>query len=94
LPVSFGTPQNLHTEYTTFDVVDILYPYNAIFRRGFLNTFEAALHSMYLYLKIPATLCIITIFSCQKEDRNIECGFALGHKTYISYGKKQSNMSN
>jgi hypothetical protein len=29
LPVSFGTPKNPHTEYITFDVVDMLYPYNA-----------------------------------------------------------------
>jgi hypothetical protein len=32
LPVSFGTPQNPHTEYITNDMVDMLYPYNAIFR--------------------------------------------------------------
>jgi hypothetical protein len=31
LPVSFGTPKNPRTEYITFDVVDMLYPYNAIF---------------------------------------------------------------
>jgi hypothetical protein len=31
------------------------YPYNAIFRRGFLNTFKAVLHSLFLCLKIPAT---------------------------------------
>jgi hypothetical protein len=34
LPVSFGTPKNPRTEYITFDVVDITYPYNAIFERG------------------------------------------------------------
>jgi hypothetical protein len=53
LPVSFGTLSNAHTEYITFDVVDMSYPYNAIFRRGFLNTFEVVLHSLYLCLKIP-----------------------------------------
>jgi hypothetical protein len=31
LPISFGTPQNPCTKYITFDVVDMLYPYNAIF---------------------------------------------------------------
>jgi hypothetical protein len=31
LPISFGTPQNLRTEYIIFDVVDMVYPYNAIF---------------------------------------------------------------
>jgi hypothetical protein len=55
LPMSFSTPQNPRIEYITFDVVDLLYPYNAIFKRGLLNTFEAALHSGYLCLKILAT---------------------------------------
>jgi hypothetical protein len=58
----------------------MLYPYNAIFGRDLLNTFKVALHSGYLYLKFPATFNIITIFSSQKEARNIECGFAPGHK--------------
>jgi hypothetical protein len=59
LPVSFGTMTNARTEYITFNVVDMSYPYNAIFGRGLLNTFEAALHSLYLCLKIPATQGVI-----------------------------------
>jgi hypothetical protein len=80
LPVSFGTPKNPRTEYLTFDVVDILYPYNVIFGWGLLNTFEATRHSTYLCFKVPATFGVITIFDSQKEARNIECGFALRHK--------------
>jgi hypothetical protein len=80
LPVSFGTPQNPCIEYITFNVVDLLYPYNAIFRWGLLNTFEAALHARYLCLKVPATFGIITIFGSQKEPRNIERGFTPDHK--------------
>jgi hypothetical protein len=80
LPVSFGTPQNPCIEYITFDVVDMLYPYNAIFGRGLLNTFEVVLHSAYLCLKVPATFGIITVFGNQKEARNIKRGFAPGHK--------------
>jgi hypothetical protein len=34
LPVSFGTPKTPRTKYITFDVVDMPYPYNAIFGRG------------------------------------------------------------
>jgi hypothetical protein len=34
LLVSFGTPKNPRTKYIIFDVVDMLYPYNAIFGRG------------------------------------------------------------
>jgi hypothetical protein len=62
LHVSFGTPKNPRTEYITFDVVDMPYPYNAIFGRGLLYTFIVALHSAYLCLKVPATFGVITIF--------------------------------
>jgi hypothetical protein len=58
----------------------MLYPYNAIFWRGLLNTFKAALHSAYLCLKVLATFGVITVFGSQKEARNIERGFTLGHK--------------
>jgi hypothetical protein len=60
--VSFGTPKNPHTEFITFDVIDMIYLYNTIFGRGLLNTFKDALHSAYLYLKIPATFGVISIF--------------------------------
>jgi hypothetical protein len=45
-----------------------------------LNTFEAALHSGYLCLKVPTTFGIITVFNSQKEARSVERGFAPGHK--------------
>jgi hypothetical protein len=78
--VSFGTPKNPRTEYVTFDVVDMTYPYYAFFGRGLMNTFEAALYFAYLCLKIPATFGVITIFGSQQETRNIEKGFAPGHR--------------
>jgi hypothetical protein len=62
LPVLFGTPQNPRTEYITFNVIDMHHPYNAIFGRGLLNTFKAALHSGYLCLKILATFGVIFVF--------------------------------
>jgi hypothetical protein len=80
LLVSFGTPKNPCTEYITFVVVDMAYPYNTIFRRGLLNTFEATLHSTYLYLKVLVTFGIISVFDSQQDATNIEKGFAPGHK--------------
>jgi hypothetical protein len=59
LPISFDSLHNARTEYITFDVVEMNYLYNAIFERGLLNTFKAALHSLYLYLKVLATLEVI-----------------------------------
>jgi hypothetical protein len=35
LSISFGTPQNPRTEYITFDVVDMLYPYSTISDEGY-----------------------------------------------------------
>jgi hypothetical protein len=80
LPVSFGSPANACIEYITFDVVDMSYSYNAIFGKGLLNIFNAVLHSLYLYLKVPAALGVISIHDNQKEARNIEQGFTLGHR--------------
>jgi 3-hydroxymyristoyl/3-hydroxydecanoyl-(acyl carrier protein) dehydratase len=56
------------------------YPYNAIFGSGLLNSFEAALHSAYLSLKVTALLGVISVHSSQKDARKIEQGFALGHR--------------
>jgi hypothetical protein len=61
-------------------MVDMLYPHNTIFRWGLLRTFEVALHSGYLCLKVPATYGIITVFGSQKEARNIERRFTSDHK--------------
>jgi hypothetical protein len=78
--VSFGTPKNPRTELITFDVIDMIYPYNAIFGTCLLNTFEAALQLAYLCLKIPSTFGVISVFDSEQEARNIKKGFAPGHK--------------
>jgi hypothetical protein len=80
LPVYFNSLYNARTEYIIFDVVDMNYPYNDIFGRGLLNTFKATLHSVYLCLKVPVALGVITIHDSQKDARNIEQCFAPGHR--------------
>jgi hypothetical protein len=80
LPVSFNSLSNTRTEYITFDVADMSYPYNTIFGRGLLNTFEVALHSLYLCMKVLATMGVISIHGGQKDVRNIEQGFVPGHR--------------
>jgi hypothetical protein len=91
LPVSFDTPKNPCTEYIIFDVVDMTYPYNTIFERGLLNSFEAALHLAYLCLKIPTTFGVISVFGSQQEARNIEKGFTAGHKN-VHFLREQSEQ--
>jgi hypothetical protein len=63
LPVSFRSLQNARTKFVTLDMVDVHYLYDAIFGRGQLNTFEAVLHSAYLYLKVPTLLRVISVHS-------------------------------
>jgi hypothetical protein len=53
-------------------VVDLYYPYNTIFGRGFANRFNAAIHMGYLCMKLPALHGVITIHESQKEAGNIE----------------------
>jgi hypothetical protein len=74
LLVSFETIQNARTEYLSFDVVEMYYPYNGILGRGFLNKFEAIIHQAYLCMKIPATLGVITIWGHQNDGCNLERG--------------------
>jgi hypothetical protein len=83
LPIYFGTPKNPRIEYITFDIIDMLYPYNATFRQGLLNTIEATLHSTYLCLKVPTNFNAITLCGSQNNARSMEPCFALGHKMYI-----------
>jgi hypothetical protein len=93
--MSFGTLSNARTEYITFDVVDMSYPYNAIFKRGFLNTFKVVLHSLYLCLKIRATQGGILVHGNKKDATNIEQGFALGHRNvnFLQDGKTEDSTS-
>jgi hypothetical protein len=53
-------------------VLDLYYPYNAIFGKGYANKFNAAIHMGYLCMKIPALHGIILVHGSQKEARNIE----------------------
>jgi hypothetical protein len=78
LYVSFRDLDNARTETLTFDVVDMYHPYFAIFGRRFINKFDAVIRHQFLYMKIPAPKGVITIFSDQQEDRNIEKGFTPG----------------
>jgi hypothetical protein len=42
-------------------MVDLYYPYNGIFGKGFANKFNTAIHMDYLCMKIPALHGIILV---------------------------------
>jgi hypothetical protein len=80
LPLSFGVAPNARTEQVTLDIVDMVYPYNAIMGRGSINKFEAAIHGFYLCMKILGLQCMITICGNQQTARNIERDFVPGQQ--------------
>jgi hypothetical protein len=53
LPLSFDTTPNARSEQVTFDIVDMVYPYNTIMGQGSINKLEAAIHGLCMCMKIP-----------------------------------------
>jgi hypothetical protein len=78
LPLSFGTTPNARREQVTFDIVDMVYPYNAIMGRESINKFEASIHGLYLCMKILGPQGVITVYGDQQAARNIERYFVPG----------------
>jgi hypothetical protein len=65
LTLSFGTTLSTRSEQITFDIVDMVYSYNAIMGHGSINKFEAAICGLYLYMKIQGPQGMITVFGDQ-----------------------------
>ena len=72
LNVTFGEGNTQRTELITFDVVDIAYPYNAIFGRNSIIKFAAVINQAYLCMKIPTVGGFITILANQEEAKRCE----------------------
>jgi hypothetical protein len=78
LPLSFGVAPNARSEQVTFDIVDMVYPYNAIMVWGSINKFEAAIHELHLCMKISGPQGVITVYGNQQTACNIERDFVPG----------------
>jgi hypothetical protein len=91
LLVSFGGQENARIEYVTFDVVDLYYPYNAIFGRGFVNKFNTAFHMSYLCMKMLALHGTIIVHGSQTEARNIERAIYKSQRNINSTEAARSN---
>jgi hypothetical protein len=70
--VTFGQDATMSTEVITFDVVNFVYPYNAIFGRNSINKFAAVIHQGYLLMKIPTAAGVILVYGSQEEARHAE----------------------
>jgi hypothetical protein len=70
--VTFGQDATMRTEVITFDVVDFVYRYNAIFGRNTINKFAEVIHQGYLLMKIPTAAGVISVYGSQEEARRAE----------------------
>jgi hypothetical protein len=61
LPVTFGTKENFHTEYLTFEVADFRSSYHTILGQPMLAKFMAIPHNTYLIMKMPTPNGIISV---------------------------------
>jgi hypothetical protein len=94
LPLSFGTAPNARSEQVTFDIVDMVYLYNAIMEHRSINKFEAAIHRLYLCMKIPGPQCVITVYEDQQAARNIERDFVPGqHNVHCLITEREDSDS-
>jgi hypothetical protein len=95
LPVYFRIVSNARTEQIAFDMVDMYYPYNALFGRGTLNVFEAFISYSYLCMKMSVINGVITVYGDQTEARNIEKEYTSGQKNVhviVEEEKKKKKM--
>ena len=81
LNVTFGEGATQRTEAIAFDVVDINYPYNAIFGRNTLVKFAAVIHQPNLFMKIPSAGGVVTVYGNQEEARRCEDNAYITNKT-------------
>jgi hypothetical protein len=72
LPVTFGTEENIRTEYPTFEVADFRTSYHSIFGRPMLANFMAIPHHTYLIMKMPAPNGILSVLGDIMVSYNYE----------------------
>ena len=70
--MTFGEGNTQRTEIIIFDVVDIAYPYNAIFGRNSIIKFAVVINQAYLCMKIPTAGGVVTVRGNQEEARRCE----------------------
>jgi hypothetical protein len=68
LPVTFGTEDNYRTEYIKFEVVDFVSSYHTILGRPALAKFMEVTHYIYLLLKMPGKIGVLTFHGNLKKS--------------------------
>ena len=92
LMVGFAEGERVRTEKVTFDVVNMDYPYTAIFGRGMLCKFDAIIRQSYLCMKMPSPFGIITVHGNHEAARRIEAKPIQGYSMVNKVSGKPENL--
>ena len=92
LMVGFAEEGKVRTEKVTFDVVNMDYPYTAIFGRGMLCKFDAVIRQSYLCMKMPSAFGVITVHGNHEAARRIEAKPIPGYSMVNKVSKKPENQ--
>ena len=88
IPASFVEGEKVRIETITFKIVNMDYPYTAIFSRGVLNKFKMVTKQNYLCMKMSPPFSIITVHGDQAVSRRIEGKPILGYSLVNEVVKK------
>jgi hypothetical protein len=72
----------------------MVYPYNAIMGRGSINKFEAAIHGLYLCMKIPGPQGAITVVgTCSQSQGGPTRVNSDVNRVHALYGNSSVNLA-
>jgi hypothetical protein len=91
--VTFEQDATMRTEVITFDVIDFVYPYNAIFERNTINTFTTVIHQGYLLMKIPTAAGVNSVYGSQEETRRAERNSSVHNRQVHALMRMKAVMS-
>jgi hypothetical protein len=90
LPITFGTKENFHTEYLTFEVAEFRSSYHTILGRPMLAKFMAIPHHKYLIMKMQAPNGILSVLGDIMVSYNCESATVELSKILQSKPQKRS----
>jgi hypothetical protein len=93
ITVAFSEDTKVRAEEIAFDIVDIDYPYTAIFGRGIISKFDMVIRQTHLCMKIPSPTGIISVFGNQISARRIDGkpipGYSMVHEVKSKLKQKE-----
>jgi hypothetical protein len=91
--VTFGQDATMRTKIITFNAIDFVYPYNAIFGRNTINKFAAIIHQGYLLMKIPTAAGVISVYGSQEEARKAEHNTSVHNRQVHVINEDEGNQA-